>query len=359
MKTKCYINGIGMVGAQDYSPRENSLFSTINEFNTPILRCQFSEYEKYIKKGMMRRMSSSVKMGSVAAKKALEDAKIEEPDAIITGTGMGCKQDSDIFLENLLQQHEELLTPTKFIQSTHNTVGGQLALQLQSKVYNSTFVQGSISFESALIDAQLSICSSEKNQEILVGGIDEISLKTIGLHQLNGQVKKESEIKNINLLDYKTTGSIAGEGASFFVISTEKKAESYAELTALTTFNSLKLANLKEEIDSFLTENKLTENDIDAVILGKNGDVDDDEFYQEMEQKIFPETPQIYYKHLTGEFYTASSVGFGLGAHILKDNSIPESCKLNNVEVRKPIQRVLLYNQYHGRNHSFIVLEKC
>ena len=103
----------------------------------------------------------------------------------------------------------------------------------------------------------------------------------------------------------------------------------------------------------------MTENDIDAVILGKNGDVGDDEFYQEMEKKIFPEIPQLYYKHLTGEFYTASSVGFGLGAHILKHDSIPENCRLNKIEARKPIQRILLYNQYHGRNHSFIVLEKC
>ena len=52
---------------------------------------------------------------------------------------------------------KNILTPTSFIQSTHNTVGGQIALELQCKGYNFTYVHGSNSFESALLDAKLQL----------------------------------------------------------------------------------------------------------------------------------------------------------------------------------------------------------
>jgi hypothetical protein len=61
---------------------------------------------------MIRRMSKTVKMSSVASQYALKEAGIENPDAIITGTGMGCSQDSEKFLKNVMDNHEEFLTPT-------------------------------------------------------------------------------------------------------------------------------------------------------------------------------------------------------------------------------------------------------
>jgi hypothetical protein len=42
-------------------------------------------------------MSKTVKMSSVASQYALKEARIENPDAIIVGTGMGCSQDSEKF----------------------------------------------------------------------------------------------------------------------------------------------------------------------------------------------------------------------------------------------------------------------
>ncbi|WP_121665283.1 beta-ketoacyl-[acyl-carrier-protein] synthase family protein [Mesonia aquimarina] len=360
MSQEIYINGIGFVGAQAIFPREKTICSSFNTFSTPILDCQFSEYQKYIQKGAMRRMSSSVKMGSVAAKKALSDAKIELPDAIITGTGMGCKEDSDIFLANLLAQKEELLTPTKFIQSTHNTVGGQIALQLQTKVYNSTFVQGAASFESAILDADLSLFSENDEQNFLVGGIDEISKTTIDLHRLNGQIKKEAEVLNENLLAYKTSGSIAGEGASFFVISNQKNEQTYCKIKAIKIFNSLAEEKLAKKLKDFLKVNNLAEQEIDLLILGKNGDVNFDFYYDDLQRNFPEETPQLYYKHLIGEFYTASGFANALGAHILKEQQIPKKCVLNSTYKNpKSINRILLYNQYQGRDHSFIILEKC
>ena len=69
-----------------------------------------------------------VKMGVSAAMMSMKKAGLEKVDAIITGTGMGCYEDTDKFLRSMLDNKEQLLTPTAFIQSTHNTVAGQIAL---------------------------------------------------------------------------------------------------------------------------------------------------------------------------------------------------------------------------------------
>lgn len=91
---------------------------------------------------MLRRMAPGVKMSLHAAMQAMQEARITQLDAIITGTGLGCLQDSEKFLNAVLDQDEEYLAPTSFIQSTHNAVGAQIAIHLGCKAYNFTYVQG-------------------------------------------------------------------------------------------------------------------------------------------------------------------------------------------------------------------------
>ncbi|MGO3813034.1 beta-ketoacyl synthase N-terminal-like domain-containing protein [Mesonia sp.] len=352
-----FINGISTLNAQAISLKEDAFFEEIQTYNTRNLNLYFSDFKTYIKPSAMRRMSSSIKMGVVAALQALENAKVQQPDAIITGTGMGCKTDSDVFLEKLLASDEGLLSPTKFIQSTHNTVAGQIALQLQCKAYNMTYVQGSASFESALLDAFLQTTSS-RNKNFLVGGVDEISKHTNDLHELDKQLKEETEVHNLQILDYKTPGSILGEGASFFVTSAQKRDSSYASVKDIQLYNQLREEELESTINSFLEQNNTTSEEIDVVILGNNGDVNFDNYYHILQEGLFKKTAQAYYKHLVGEFYTASGFGFWLACKILKLQEIPSACLLNDVELQKN-KRILLYNQYRGKDHSLILLESC
>ena len=353
-----FVNGISTLNAQDISSSEETFFGEVQTYSSPILKTYFSDFKKYIKPAAMRRMSLSVKMGVIAASKVLESTDITQPDAIIVGTGMGCKTDSDVFLENLLASNEGLLSPTKFIQSTHNTVAGQIALQLKCKAYNMTFVQGAASFETALLDAFLQ-SNSSKNRHLLVGGVDEISKYSNELHQLDGQLKTEQEICNLNLLDYASTGSISGEGASFFVVSGEKSEASYASVKNIETYNQLGKEGLKNKALNFLKKNELNIDDIDVFICGNNGDINYDDFYHSLQTDTFSQAPQLYYKHLVGEFYTSSGFAFWLACKILRLQEIPEICQLNNFKPNSSIKTILLYNQYKGRDHSFILLQSC
>ncbi|PRX47391.1 beta-ketoacyl synthase chain length factor [Salegentibacter salegens] len=351
MKDKIYINGIGSISAQP-----GYLFSeeTARIYTENIFTAISPNYKEFIKPMALRRMSKAIKMGITSAKIALEEAEIKIPDAIITGTGEGCKQDTEKFLENLLNQEEKLLTPTSFIQSTHNTIGGQIALNLGCKNYNVTYTQNSGSLETALLDAQMHFSENPKIDSVLVGGVDEISAKITSFKKLDGQLKS-NPIKNLDLLKEDSPGTITSEGAHFFVLSKEKKQNTYAEFQSVSLKNVIKPEEINDEIENFLAKNNLNSEAIDAVILGNNGDNRYDHYYKNLQQNLFRNTPQLAYKYLVGDFDTASGYAIYLAATILKSGKIPKIFKLNHIE-RKVSKTILIYNQYLGRDHSLILL---
>ena len=350
----CYINGIGCVSAQDTS--NNKLFlKNANEITKNVVTVIKPDYRSFIKPAMIRRMATGVKNGVVASAIALKEAKVDNPDAIITGSGMGCLRDSERFLKTILDNDEQYLTPTAFIQSTHNTVGAQVALGLQCKSYNVTYVHSATSFETALIDAKLLL--DEEASTILVGGIDEIGDHTTDLHKLIHHIKEEEILEN-GLLHSKTKGTIFSEGAQFFVLEDKKTTNSYAKLVDVEIYDVLEKNEIESKINQFLIANKLTILDIDAIILGNNGDVDYDDIYQNLQDSIFKNTPQVYYKHLSGEYNTASAFGLYVASQILKRQEIPEILRLNKIDT-KSIKYILLYNQYRGQDHSFTLVRTC
>ncbi|PNQ74653.1 3-oxoacyl-ACP synthase [Hanstruepera neustonica] len=350
-----YINSIGSISGQKTFDN-NEFLNDIVDYEDNVISVIDPIYKDYIPPAAARRMAKGIKMGVVASKIALQDAGLENVDAIITGTGMGCVRDSEKFVSAIIDNDEQYLTPTSFIQSTHNTVGGQIALELQCKGYNFTYVHGSNSFESALLDAKLQLENNEEHN-ILVGGVDELGDHTVTIHKLINHIKPHA-VKSSELLKSNSVGAVFAEGANFFVLSNEKQASSYAEVTAVKLFNTLTKAEITKAATDFLAENNLEVSDIDILILGNNGDIEHDGYYHELQSGPFKNTQQVYYKHLCGEFNTASSFGFWLASKIIKTQSLPESVKLNNIK-QASFKTILLYNQYRGENHSFTLLKQC
>ncbi len=353
MKT-CYINGLSSISHQN--SLENEFLEEITpRTNEVVLHAIQPSYKEIISPAAGRRMAKGVKMGMFTALKSLKEAGIENPDAIIVGTGLGCMEDSEKFLNAILDNNEQFLTPTSFIQSTHNTVGGQIALALQCKGPNFTYVNGGVSFESGLIDGKMQIELEESNA-VLVGGVDEIAQRTSHLYQL-AELAKAEENQPIDILTTETKGIIYGEGAQFFVLENEKKETSYAILEKISTVNTLGAHEVNPFLEQFLKAAGTSKEQIDLVILGIDGDASFKELYAGP-QALFQNTPQAYYKHLTGGYHTASAFGFWVANQVLKRQSLPEAVQLNKL-TKKTYQKVLLYNQYRGKDHSFILLSKC
>lgn len=352
---KVYIKGIGSVSAQK-TFNNSEFLDEIVEYNDTVIPAIDPVYKDYIPPAAARRMAKGIKMSTVASKLALSDAGLENVDAIITGTGMGCLVDSEKFVSALIDNNEEFLTPTSFIQSTHNTVGGQIALSLKCNGYNFTYVHGSTSFEASLLDAQMQLEQNDA-QAILVGGVDELGAHTVKIHKLIHHIKPTA-VSSTTLLTSNTEGAVFSEGANFFVLTNEKGQDAYAELVAVDIYNEIAIEDLSETVLQFLSENGLTPEDIDVLVLGNNGDIKFDDYYNVLREGLFDKTQQVYYKHLCGEFNTASSFGIWLASKILKSQHLPNEVKLNDLAAPK-LENILLYNQYRGENHSLTLVRKC
>lgn len=350
-----YINSVGTVSAQN-TTEDSDFLKDIIAYNDATIPAIDPNYKDFIPPAASRRMAKGIKMGIVASKLALEKAGLESVDAIITGTGMGCLHDSEKFLSTIIDNNEQYLTPTPFIQSTHNTVGGQIALEIQCKGYNFTYVHGSNSFESALLDAKLQLELNEANN-ILIGGVDELADHTILLNKIIEHIKQEPT-ESSQVLNSNTKGAIFGEGANFFVISNEERDTSLAQIEAVEIYNTLPLDSVSVQARQFLRENNVNPSDVDALILGNNGDVEFDTYYNELTSADFKNTQQLVYKPWVGEFNTVSAFGLLLAAKILKTQKAPRTFQLNSI-VSSNYKTILLYNQYRGENHSFTLLKQC
>lgn len=135
---------------------------------------QLADYKEYISPKEGRRMGKLMKAATLTSLMALREAGIESPDAIVTATANGMLETSEKFLVDMVDNGEETLSPTLFMQSTHNTIGSAIAIRTQCHGYNITYTQGKDSMKWALRDAERLIRMGMA-KTVLVGCHDESS----------------------------------------------------------------------------------------------------------------------------------------------------------------------------------------
>lgn len=350
---KTYIRSASCISPQKTFGDVPFLTETV-VYDTARLKAIEPDYKQFIDPKQSRRMSRVIRMGVAAAKDCLQQANAEMPDAIITGTAYGCVEDTGIFLTRIIEQEEEMLSPTAFIQSTHNTVAAQIALMLQCHAYNNTFVHKNFSFESALLDAVM-LLEEREATNVLLGGTDEITDINYAIFNRFNLFKKGG-FANTNLYNNQSQGTIAGEGAAFFLLSAQGSGNDLACLDAFETV--YKPQDIKRSITQFLFRNGIELTDIDLVISGRNGNFDTDVLPAELENEYFAGLSVINYKHLCGEYPVASSFALWLAANIVKQQSLPPVLQ-PGVAVLGNIKRVLICNQYQNKYWSLMLVAAC
>ena len=133
---------------------------------------ELSEIRDYVKPLEARRMGKIMKSSLLSSLRALKQAGVEKPDAIITGTAMGCLENSEQLLFQLINEGETMLKPTNFMQSTHNTISSNIAIRLGCHGYNVTYTQDEDSLDWAMRDAK-QLLKSGICKTVLVGCHDE------------------------------------------------------------------------------------------------------------------------------------------------------------------------------------------
>jgi len=312
------------------------------------------DYKAFIDPKQIRRMSHIIKMGVAAAQDCLNKSNVEMPGAVITGTAFGCLEDTVSFLTRIIEMHEEMLPPTAFIQTTHNTVAAQIALMLKCHNYNNTFVHKGASFENALTDGLMLLNENETNN-ILVGGTDELTDTSFTILNRLGLYKRKP-VSNLSLFSDESKGTIGGEGAAFFLLSSDLSSNNLVELNGVKTFyKPVDNAGIEKKVIAFLSTHSLQIGDIDLIITGKNGDIKNDAVYQQLSYSLFVDKPMANYKHLCGEYPTSSSFALWVAANCIKNAEVPAIITDENVQPK----RILIYNHYQNIYHSLMLVSSC
>jgi hypothetical protein len=280
----------------------DTILSSLQKVNGTIANCQEPDYKDIIPPMQLRRMTKPVRTGVAAAKICMQNISETMPASIHVGTAYGMLQDSENFLQKMIVQEEQMLNPTAFIQSTHNTVAGQIALSMGCLAHNMTFVHKAHSFESALLDAEL---MQNKEGQILVGAVDELTQTSYAILERFGVYYDQNT---------------AGEGSTFFLLSPEKNKHSIALLTAFDMFIADSTELAEEKIAAFCDQNKLQIAEEDLVLTGmQNGFI----------PEVFNANKNIDFKQYCGEFPTAAAFAVGLASLHIKEKTANRCWILN------------------------------
>jgi hypothetical protein len=116
-------------------------------------------------------------------------------------------------------------------------------------------------------------------------------------------------------------------------------------------------AQLEAFIQRFIQTNALELSDIDLVIMGNNGDPDFDMVYEDLESGLLKTNPTGKFKHLCGEYDTASSFALWIAAGIIRNQQVPVSISQHPLK-GKTIKHILIYNHFRNINHSLMLVSK-
>lgn len=326
MSSRCFLNSISQVSCQ--SSLSDEWWNAPSIQQEAYVRALEPSVKHLIPPAEARRMCRILKRALATSLSALRDSDIEMPDAIITGTGMGCMENSEKFLIDMGKYGESCLKPTLFMQSTHNTISSLIAIRLGCHGYNNTYSQKGISFESALLDAWIQIKAGDINSAI-VGSHDEVT-------PLMEQIFHRSLAPE----------TLISEASISAVISNRPMPNSFCEVADVRLFH-------RPEPDDFRS---ILKSDLDhIIILGVNGSIDNDSHYLDALKAIDFNPISLHFKHLFGENYSASAIAFYIAAMILKRQSIPSSLLWGgDRSVDNPIRHISILN--HSDNASWSLL---
>lgn len=323
--------------SQQESFRTNGFFSSWKsaQAETDQLHAIEPDYKGIITDaGKRRRMAHLIKMGVSTSLDCLTlpDGGLLIPDAIMSATAMGGLEDTEKFLRCIIDNGEDLLNPSNFIQSTGNTFGGQTGLLLGHHGYNVTYAHGGYSMESALTDAMLQLMSGDI-KDALVTGADEITA---------------TEYEVMRKMGFWRGGRQMGEGSNSFLLTTVEEG-SLCELAAVKVLRTPTPDEITDAIKTLAEDNGLTESSIDLVLTGSDCDIPAEKAVGQSHS--YPITD---YKQWCGQYGTKSGFGLWLGTELISKGIAPKGGQWE----QRPLKNIVIYSEYRQNDYTLMLLKK-
>ena len=333
-------------------------------YDAPFVRSVDPSFKDYISPIEARRMGKILKRAVATSKEALKASGLDTVDAIITGTGYGCLENTEFFLDALSKEGEQLLKPTYFMQSTHNTISSLVAIQTKNHGYNVTYAHQGISFDSALQDAWLQFRLG-KIDTALVSGHDEMTETFYHILKKGGVIGKDEERCGEAAVSIVLGSALRqAQGPQDAKRHCEEERRSNPELQALCKLSGFQLLHqpttntLMDNVAQLLQSAGKSLADVDYILTGMSGDHGNDAAYLREAKTLFGDKPLLQYKHLFGESFTSSGIGLYVAAQCLQKGRVPASLFVKPDEASdKQPKCIMLYNRSDGKNVSLTLLE--
>jgi len=307
------------------------------------IRSNDPDYTQYLAPNVARRLGVLLKRALLCSQQVMDASGITVPDAIVTGTGAGCFENTAFSLDILASGREEFFKPTHFMQSTHNTIGSLIAIGSRCHGYNSTYSHNGVSFEAALMDAFVQL-QSGRIQNALVGTHDEVTPRYFTL------------LKKIGF----AVNGFVGEVAVSMMLEASFTRDALCRLSGMTMLYRPTEDDLQRELTQLLQQAQVRMEDVDVVMTGMSGNPQNNEVYDRLCPVLFPQKPLLRYKHLFGESYSASGLGTYASATCLHQQRIPSHLFVDaGCSSRHGLKHILCYNHFENKNHTLILLSSC
>jgi len=260
-KRRIVITGIGVVAPNGIGKEEFlancsagvSGIKPITLFDVSKYRCKYAgevsnfQPEQYLGPKGLRNLDRTTLLALVAAKLAIEDARLKIADAnrddigVVLGSTMGSVHSISEFDKEGLREGPRYVNPAQFPNTVINSPASQVAIRFGLRGLNSTISTG---FTASLdaIGYALDMLRLNRAKVLLVGGVEELCIQTfLGFYKLGFLATSQNGAPPRSApFDAQSRGALLGEGCAFFVLESdgdaqERGATQYAEVVGYGT----------------------------------------------------------------------------------------------------------------------------
>jgi len=397
-------NGIGKKAFWKSLGKGASGIKKVSLFDTQQLSCHHAgEIENFDpvpflgEKGL-RTLDRTTKIVNVAAKLAIDDARLEINESntdevgVVLGTTLGSVYSISEFDKTALVEGPRSVNPALFPNTVINSPASQISIRFGIKGFNTTIATGF----TASLDALRYACDFIKlgrAKAVVVGGVEELCIQTyLGFYKLKflAASRNGGSLELSCPFDRRRNGIVFGEGAAMVVIedlesAQERKADIYAEIASfgsyfdpfrINKYNRLG-PGIRAAMRFALQNARLKPRDVDYICANANSTQEADLIEAEAIKDVFDKearaVPVSSVKSMVGESFSASgalSLAASVGA--LRESFIPptinfkeadQGCDLDVVpnKARKAALKNILINTFgpSGTNTCCVVRKFC
>ena len=263
------------------------------------------------------------------------------------------------FLENMIRRGEKGARPTKFANSVHNALASQVAMEFNFTGENHSFTHDTLSFEDALWQGR-NLLSRGRARRVVVCGVDALTDFLLLRGHLLGDLRPGPAPLRPLQEPEPRTGTLPGEGAAAMVLAPAGASpHALARLAAVVARGPCRRQEISMADEVAFIEEAAAQAGLPPagfhLLVGANGG-SRDASYHEVAQKIAPSGGVGVYRHLTGDYATASALGLALAARTVAAGALPDEVRLVQGSAPGGPTPVLLYHLSRSGNHSALVL---